>query len=79
MDVYAEKTIELMLKGRWEQYLDLMNGAEIPTKNMITLVYLSMKDYEEAANQEIIKASVERRADQERRNRLLNANDDGGF
>lgn len=62
MDVYTERTIELMKDKGFDRYLKLMTKDNmIPNSNLITLVYLKMKDFEKESNSQILAEAVKRR------------------
>ena len=67
MDAYKERTIELMKKNGFDDYLKNMCNITIPTNNLIYLVLSKVHDFEQAANEEILKEASARRAEQERR------------
>ena len=67
MDIYTETTIKLMKEHKFDEYLKTMTAVHIPNKNLITLVYLKVQEFVDAANQEILKAASDRRAEQERK------------
>ena len=61
-DEYSEKTIELMVKYKLDQYLKLMGNADIPAKNKLSLLYYKIKEIEEKAKQDILSEATLRRA-----------------
>ena len=67
MDVYTERTIKLMEKNKFGNYLKAMTDLTMPEGSMITLIYLKVKEFEEAANKEILDEAMARKAEHERR------------
>lgn len=67
MDVYKERTIKLMNENSFANYIKTMGKITLPDNNLNTLVLLKVKEFEEAAKQEIMKEAMDRKADQERR------------
>ena len=61
-DVYTEKTIKLMVENKFDQYINVMGKVELPEYNKVVLIYSKIKEYEEAAKQEILKEAADRRA-----------------
>ena len=61
MDIFSEKTIELMKERHFEHYIKLMADSEMPTNNKITLIYMKVKDFEKEANKIILDEAVKRR------------------
>ena len=61
MDIFTERTIELMKKREFDRYLKLMIETEMPIHNKITLIYMNMKKFEQEVNQEILDEAVKRR------------------
>ena len=67
-DVYTQRTINLMVDCKFDQYINLMAKYEASPEKKITLLLTKIKEYEEEAKQEIMKEAMDRKADQERRN-----------
>ena len=64
MDVYTEKTIDLLEKhGQDANFSNLLSNNEMPAKNKLTLIYLRIQEIEELAKQEIMAAAMQRRAE----------------
>lgn len=71
MDVYTERTIKLMKENRFADYLRVMGKSELPDNNLITLALMKVREFEKAANDEILKEAMERKAAQEKLNAKL--------
>lgn len=67
MDVYTERTIELMKENRFADYIKVMGRSDIPDNNLIKLVLMKVHEFEKEANQQIMKEAMDRKAEQERK------------
>lgn len=59
---YEEKAIDQMCKLDNRGYFkSLINMEDIPSRNMMTLLYMKIKECQQEANQQILDAAVKRR------------------
>lgn len=67
MDVYTEKQLKLMSNADVDAYFKALITSDLPLPTKMSLLLSKVEYFAELAKQDIMKAAMDRKADQERR------------